>query len=144
MASRLMQPCRKCGVACKSSICAACEQKEARFDKITHLHSKERLSAAKRGYDRRWARARLRFIAEHKYCANKKAHGAVVVLAQEVDHVIPHRGDMKLFWDTSNWQALCKACHSAKTATEDGGFGNLTKKRPQVIETEAEEEPRFF
>ena len=25
--------------------------------------------------------------------------------------------------DGSNWQTLCAPCHSAKTATEDGGFG---------------------
>nr|DAE96978.1 MAG TPA: HNH endonuclease [Caudoviricetes sp.] len=47
-----------------------------------------------------------------------------IVPATEVDHIIPHRGDQKLFWDMSNWQALCHNCHSAKTAREDGGFGN--------------------
>lgn len=31
---------------------------------------------------------------------------------------------MKLFWDKSNWMALCKPCHSRKTAKENGGFGN--------------------
>ena len=25
---------------------------------------------------------------------------------------------MHLFWDTDNWQPLCKQCHSAKTARE--------------------------
>lgn len=34
----------------------------------------------------------------------------------EVDHIIPHRGDEKLFWDRSNWQLLHSACHSSKTA----------------------------
>jgi 5-methylcytosine-specific restriction protein A len=46
-----------------------------------------------------------------------------LVFATEVDHKVPHRGDQDLFWDTSNWQSLCKPCHSAKTAREDGGFG---------------------
>ena len=32
-----------------------------------------------------------------------------------LDHIIPHRGDQKLFWDEGNWQALCKACHDRKT-----------------------------
>lgn len=32
---------------------------------------------------------------------------------------------MALFWDkVNNWMGLCKPCHSKKTATEDGGFGN--------------------
>lgn len=47
----------------------------------------------------------------------------MVRAATEVDHIIPHRGDQQLFWDTNNWQGLCKPCHSRKTAQEDGGFG---------------------
>lgn len=43
--------------------------------------------------------------------------------AEVVDHKIPHGGDMVLFWDRNNWQALAKACHDRKTATRDGGFG---------------------
>jgi 5-methylcytosine-specific restriction protein A len=39
--------------------------------------------------------------------------------ATVVDHIIPHRGDEKLFWDRDNWQALCKSCHDHKTWTED-------------------------
>ncbi|WP_407496877.1 HNH endonuclease [Pseudooceanicola sp. MF1-13] len=35
-----------------------------------------------------------------------------------MDHITPHKGDRKLFWDRSNWQALCHACHSRKTARE--------------------------
>ena len=27
------------------------------------------------------------------------------------DHVQPHRGDERLFWDKSNLQTLCKPCH---------------------------------
>lgn len=45
-------------------------------------------------------------------------------LATVVDHVIPHRGDMELFWDSDNWQSMHKQCHDKKTASEDGGFGN--------------------
>lgn len=39
--------------------------------------------------------------------------------ATVVDHIKPHRGDKILFWDESNWQALCKQCHDRKTMTED-------------------------
>jgi 5-methylcytosine-specific restriction protein A len=48
----------------------------------------------------------------------------LLVKATDVDHIIPHRGNQKLMWDQSNWQALCHACHSRKTASEDRGFGN--------------------
>jgi hypothetical protein len=30
-------------------------------------------------------------------------------------------------WDRDGWQSLCATHHGAKTASEDGGFGN---KRP--------------
>ena len=40
-----------------------------------------------------------------------------------VDHIVPHKGDTRLFYDMSNLQGLCKACHDRKTASEDGGFG---------------------
>lgn len=36
-----------------------------------------------------------------------------------VDHIVPHRGDQKLFWDRSNWQPLCEHHHNVKTMTED-------------------------
>jgi 5-methylcytosine-specific restriction enzyme A len=32
-------------------------------------------------------------------------------LAEEVDHIVPHKGDPVLFWDTRNWQGLCKHDH---------------------------------
>ena len=35
-----------------------------------------------------------------------------------VDHVVPHRGDQRLFWDERNWAPACKPCHDAKTARE--------------------------
>jgi hypothetical protein len=39
--------------------------------------------------------------------------------ATVVDHIVPHRGDRRLFWDKTNWQPLCKRCHDVKTLTED-------------------------
>jgi 5-methylcytosine-specific restriction protein A len=40
-----------------------------------------------------------------------------VTACYQVDHVAPHRGDEVLFWDEiNNWQALCAACGSRKTA----------------------------
>ena len=43
-----------------------------------------------------------------------------------VDHVIPHRGDLSLFWDRMNWQTLCPDHHDrAKQREEVRGFSNL-------------------
>ena len=33
--------------------------------------------------------------------------------ATVVDHIEPHRGDQVLFWDTANWQPLCKVHHDS-------------------------------
>lgn len=67
--------------------------------------------------DPRWQHARRAFLREHPLCCDCGELGAVVE-ATDVDHVVPHRGDPKLFWDRSNWQALCHECHSRKTARE--------------------------
>ena len=77
---------------------------------------KVRGSSGERGYTYRWQRLRLRFLMRYPLCAACEASGRTVA-ANEVDHVIPHRGDQALMWDESNWQALCKPCHSAKTAS---------------------------
>jgi 5-methylcytosine-specific restriction protein A len=78
---------------------------------------RQRPSAARRGYGARWRRARAAFLAQHPLCAACRAQGRMVP-ATVVDHVVPHRGDQKLFWDERNWAPACKSCHDAKTARE--------------------------
>lgn len=82
------------------------------------LHRCDRVTADKRGYDSRWRKARKRFLAAHPLCVQCKSRNKIVSAAV-VDHIIPHRGDSSLFWDESNWQALCKSCHDSKTMTDD-------------------------
>lgn len=38
--------------------------------------------------------------------------------ATQADHIIPHRGDRKLFWAESNRQSLCNRCHGVKSRGE--------------------------
>ena len=84
-------------------------------------------SAHSRGYDGAWRKARAGYLAHHPLCVHCLARGHVTA-ATDLDHIVPHRGDEALFWDAgNNWQALCHTCHSKKTATEDGGFGNERK-----------------
>ena len=74
-----------------------------------------RLSAARRGYDRRWRKAAKEFLGEHPLCAYCLREQRAV-RATVVDHIVPHEGQQdRLFWDRSNWQALCKPCHDRKT-----------------------------
>ncbi len=82
------------------------------------LHRADRADASGRGYDSRWRKARKLFLKRHPLCEKCKEQGRFVK-AEVVDHIVPHRGDGKLFWDEGNWQALCKSCHDSKTMTED-------------------------
>ena len=72
-------------------------------------------------YGWRWQKARARFLKANPLCVHCLGADRVTP-ANEVDHIEPHRGDLSLFWDSENWQALCKPCHSRKTASE-GAFG---------------------
>ncbi|MEC2220968.1 HNH endonuclease [Bacillus subtilis] len=98
-----------------------CEQHK----RIKPAYDQYRESAAKRGYNSKWRQARLGYLSKHPLCAACMMQGRRTP-ATVVDHIVPHKGDMKLFWDSSKWQPLCGPCHSRKTAKEDGGFGNRT------------------
>lgn len=52
-----------------------------------------------------------------RVCVRCEAKGEVR-LAQCVDHIVPHKGNLDLFWDVDNWQPLCNTCHNRKSATE--------------------------
>lgn len=75
----------------------------------------KRESGTKRGYGRKWRTARIAFLAEP---ANRICAVCASAIATEVDHIVPHKGDWKLFWRRSNWQGLCKPCHSRKSINE--------------------------
>ncbi len=76
-------------------------------------------SAAIRGYGAKWRTARKAFLKRNPLCFECQGKG-ILKAAAVVDHIIPHKGDPGLFWDESNWQALCKTCHDRKTAKSDG------------------------
>lgn len=40
------------------------------------------------------------------------------VRATDVDHIVDHKGDWKIFTDHSNLRSLCHSCHSRKTARD--------------------------
>lgn len=80
-----------------------------------------RPTAAQRGYNGRWQKARATFLSrpENALCVECKGNKRIVA-ASVVDHIIPHKGDQAKFWAQNNWQPLCITCHNAKTATENG------------------------
>ncbi len=83
----------------------------------------QRGTAHQRGYGARWQRARAYYLRAHPLCVYCEREG-ITKAAEVVDHITPHKGDWDLFWDSDNWQSLCKSHHDSKTATADGGFGN--------------------
>lgn len=82
---------------------------------------RERGTAHERGYDARWRRARAVYLREHPLCVRCEREGRITP-ATVVDHIVPHKGDMELFWDRENWQPLCARHHNIKTAREDSNF----------------------
>ena len=117
---RLRKPCSHVG--CPNLTAERfCEQHKEEAKQ----YDRERGTRQQRGYTNRWLKCRIIYLRAHPLCvvclkANR------VTAATEVDHIIPHKGDPRLFWDESNWQSLCKSCHSTKTANE-GGFGHAVK-----------------
>jgi len=88
--------------------------------------SKERPTAARRGYNYRWQKYRAIFLAAHPLCVKCLKENRSTP-AQHVDHIQPVTGpDDPLFWEESNHQALCASCHTRKTFLEDGKPGTVT------------------
>jgi 5-methylcytosine-specific restriction enzyme A len=75
---------------------------------------KHRGTTAQRGYGGAWQRRRKAYLMANPICV-RCGHPA-----NEVDHIKP------LSWggadEEANYQALCKPCHSAKTARERGSL----------------------
>lgn len=82
-----------------------------------------RASSTERGYDAAWRACRRQYLAAHPMCVGYgERQGMCGALAAEADHIVSvaEAPDLRLKW--SNLRPLCKACHSARTASEQG-FG---------------------
>lgn len=62
-------------------------------------------------YTGAWQKARRAHLAHEPLC-RACAQAGRTTAANTVDHIIPHRGNMELFWQRSNWQSLCATCSS--------------------------------
>lgn len=83
---------------------------------------RSRVSAHKRGYSRRWQKARLTVLMAEPLCrASMKLEG-LVRGAEVLDHLYPHRGLSWLFWTRALWVPMTKAWHDGpKQAIEARG-----------------------
>lgn len=88
-----------------------------------------------------WQAMRASQLRREPLCRTCSAAGRITV-ATEVDHITPHRNNAKLFFDRLNLQALCKSCHSAKTAREVNGREGRSKS-PSEINAQARASRNF-
>ncbi len=99
---------------CDEHLAKAATRKRARDRAV---HGRDDVAGWRALYDKRWDRVSKLYLQRHCHCVDCLELG-VIEPAVEVDHIVPHRGDRKLFWDRSNWQPLCHRCHARKTARE--------------------------
>lgn len=113
MPSRAKKPCRRLG--CRELVVGVGYCEEHKKERGREWDSR-RGTAAERGYGHRWRQARLVHLGSEPLCRACLGEG-VVRAGNQVDHIVPHRGDAGLFWDRGNWQTLCDSHHSQKTAS---------------------------
>jgi 5-methylcytosine-specific restriction protein A len=116
------RPCKRPGCRLLTTSGAYCVDHAKVIRQQTEV---KRESSTKRGYGYRWQQTSKGFLRAHPLCQCPDCkEGEIRLLkADVVDHIIPHKNDMVLFWDRNNWQAMNEVCHNKKTAREDGGFG---------------------
>ena len=119
MAMRPMSVCRHAGCGKLVEASGHCP---VHAKALQRQSDARRGSAHERGYNVRWQKARVTYLSRNPLCVRCDAEGRIAA-ASVVDHIVPHKGDQDVFWDTSNWQSLCARCHNVKTSSEDGGFG---------------------
>lgn len=77
-------------------------------------------------YDsRHWRRFREQILRERPLCEDCEALG-LAVRGSDCDHRVALK-DGGAAYDPANIAVRCHACHSVKTAHQDGGFGNKRK-----------------
>lgn len=67
-----------------------------------------------------WQARRLWQLHREPYCRTCTRKQRFIA-ATVADHIIPHRGNRRLFWDRNNLQSLCGVHHNDKTRQEQGG-----------------------
>jgi len=117
MGERPPVACRVCGTATSDgTVCSTCKPKAT-----TDQQPKESKFSGKKEWSHLYNLARwcgkngLRAATLRRYPICRKCGR---LPSTHADHVIPHRGNLTLFFDFKNLQGLCESCHSAKTADE--------------------------
>jgi len=118
MPTKPKHPCNKPGCPQLTSS-RFCPEHTKQYSKET---DSRRGSRIERGYTNSWVRYSRMYRMNNPLCVVCQREGRVVA-SEHVDHITPVEPTDPWFWDKDNHQALCKSCHSKKTAIEDGGWG---------------------
>jgi 5-methylcytosine-specific restriction protein A len=97
-----------CGGLKRQGKCDRCGPKGKRSDK-------QRGTSTQRGYDYRWQRFRIIYLAQHPLCVDCESKGRAGA-ATDVHHIEKLRDRPDLKYEESNLMGLCTEHHSARTA----------------------------
>jgi 5-methylcytosine-specific restriction endonuclease McrA/predicted kinase len=126
-----LRPClsQGCNQLTRDGLCEAHKQQKAKIKREQNKNDEsayERPEYYKNYKTARWQKLREIFLQQNPLCKDCEGVGDIQP-ATVCDHIVPHKGDMELFWDIDNLQGLCKHHHDLKTAIENGGW------RQQII-----------
>ena len=121
----MLKPLRKCArpgcrMLTSESYCPAHKPKALRKESAAwhYLYTDPRYG---------WRNRRQDQLLAEPWCRVCAANG-IRTRATDVDHVVPHRGNVELFLK-GDLQSLCHSCHSRKTMEENGLlFGRFSPK----------------
>lgn len=107
-----------CGFSVPKGVKCTCRQKAATARQ--KANDEKRGTPEQRGYTEEWRTESKAFLAlpGHEWCACGCGRPANMV-----DHIKAPKGDMRLFWDRSNWQPYNGLCNRRKAIRQEGGFG---------------------
>lgn len=129
MPMRPLRPCAQPG--CRELVRKGKCDKHGGENASRDAYESGRPSARARGYNTpEWQALRRQVLDEEPLCMCEKHQGRLDGPAStDVDHLIPHRGpEDPLFWKRTNLRGVAHGCHSRKTASRDGGFGNPVRR----------------
>lgn len=85
------------------------------FDQVKKDYRSEEAATYRAKYKtKRWRDLRAWHLRQEPLCAFCLLYDSVAEEATVVDHIKPHKGEDKLFWDSKNLQSLCKKCHDGR------------------------------
>lgn len=118
-----LKPCRRAGCAELVRGGGYCAKHQIKTAQVRRSVQEERKSSAAYHnlyFSRRWRELRASQLLAEPFCRECAKIGERT-RATDVDHIKPHKGDKRIFFDPSNLQSLCHSCHSRKTMAERTG-----------------------